>query len=81
MQSEVERAARLRDAQSQAERLFSEIVARNLIRPGLTERGLNDAIFSLAEELFGFTNYWHKRIVRRGQTRSRPILQIRQTER
>lgn len=64
--SEEERAARLLDAQRQAERLFSEIVERNLIRPGLTEKGLNDAIFSLAEELFGFTNYWHKRIVRSG---------------
>lgn len=66
VRSEDERAARLLDAQTQAERLFDEIVRRSLIRPGLTEKGLNDAIFSLAEELFGFTNYWHKRIVRAG---------------
>ena len=72
LRSEVQRSERLLNAQGRAERLFDEIVARNLIRPGLTEKGLNDAIFSLAEELFGFTNYWHKRIVRSGRNTLTP---------
>ena len=63
---EERRAARLRDAQIKAERLFCETVARGLIRSGVSERDLNDSIYALAEELFGISKYWHKRIVRTG---------------
>ena len=41
--------------------------ARGLIRPGITEKGLNADIYALAQELYGITIYWHKRIVRAGK--------------
>jgi Xaa-Pro dipeptidase len=64
---EEQRAAELVDAQSKAARLFDEIEARKLIRPGITERGLNEEIYSLAKEMYGIATYWHKRIVRAGK--------------
>jgi Xaa-Pro dipeptidase len=63
---EAARTARLSDAQSKAETLFREIETRDLIRPGVTEKDVNDAIFALAKELFGVEKHWHKRIVRAG---------------
>jgi Xaa-Pro dipeptidase len=63
---EAARTARLRDAQIKAEQLFREIETRGLLRPGVTEKDVNDAVFSLAKELFGISTYWHKRIVRAG---------------
>jgi Xaa-Pro aminopeptidase len=56
----------LRDAESKAERLFAEASARNLIRPGISEKTLNTEVYELAFELFGIRKYWHKRIVRAG---------------
>jgi Xaa-Pro dipeptidase len=64
---EQERAAELRDAQAKAERLFNEVEKRRLIRPGITESGLNAEIYALAEEMYGISTYWHKRIVRSGR--------------
>ncbi|HEY1901437.1 MAG TPA: M24 family metallopeptidase [Terracidiphilus sp.] len=61
------RAKELLEAQSNAEALFREIEARGLIRPGITETGLNADIYSLAKEMYGITTYWHKRIVRAGK--------------
>src|ERR1700691_4765240 len=61
------RAAELLEAQSKAERLFSEIDARGLIRPAITEKTLNADIYALAKEMYGITTYWHKRIVRAGK--------------
>jgi Xaa-Pro dipeptidase len=61
------RATELLQAQSRAERLFHEIDARGLIRPGITESSLNADIYALAKEMYGITTYWHKRIVRAGR--------------
>jgi Xaa-Pro dipeptidase len=61
------RAKELLEAQSKAEALFREVEARGLIRPGVTEMGLNADIYALAEEMYGITTYWHKRIVRAGR--------------
>jgi Xaa-Pro dipeptidase len=61
------RAAELLEAQHKAEQLFHEIEARGLIRPGITESTLNTDIYVLAEEMYGISTYWHKRIVRAGR--------------
>ncbi|MCX5062919.1 MULTISPECIES: M24 family metallopeptidase [unclassified Streptomyces] len=63
---ELTRAARLLDAQAKAERLFAEIEERGLVAPGEGERAVSDRIRDLANELFGTTRHWHKRIVRSG---------------
>lgn len=64
---EEDRATELREAQNKAEQLFHEVEARGLIRPGLTESSLNADIYALAQEMYGITTYWHKRIVRAGK--------------
>src|ERR1700689_2173986 len=65
--TEEQRASELLEAQRRAEALFAEVEARGLIRPGITENGLNAEIYALAQELYGITTYWHKRIVRAGR--------------
>ena len=69
---EEQRVAHLRDAQEKAAALFDQIEARGLIRAGATERSLSDEIYALAEELFGVTKHWHKRIVRAGKNTLAP---------
>ena len=64
---EEQRASELLEAQAKAETLFHEVEARGLIRPGITEKTLNTEIYALAQEMFGITTYWHKRIVRAGK--------------
>ncbi|MEU8775588.1 M24 family metallopeptidase [Streptomyces sp. NPDC048606] len=54
------------EAQAKAERLFVEVEARELIVPGSGEREISDRIRDLANEMFGTTKHWHKRIVRSG---------------
>jgi Xaa-Pro dipeptidase len=66
-ESEETRAKQLLEAQTKAEALFNEIEARGLIRPDITETGLNADIYALAKEMYGITTYWHKRIVRAGR--------------
>jgi len=66
MEWEETRAAELLEAQSKAVELFNQIEARELIRPGITEKDLNADIYALAKEMFGINTYWHKRIVRAG---------------
>src|SRR6202167_5208259 len=61
------RATELLEAQAKAERLFTEIETRGLIRPAITENVLNTDIYALAKEMYGITTYWHKRIVRAGR--------------
>jgi Xaa-Pro dipeptidase len=56
----------LRRAQEKAQALFHEIEARGLVRPGIAESQLNQEIYDLAQEMFGISTYWHKRIVRAG---------------
>src|SRR3984957_7978571 len=65
--TEEQRASELLEAQARAEALFRQVEARGLIRPGITENGLNAEIYALAQELYGITTYWHKRIVRAGK--------------
>jgi Xaa-Pro dipeptidase len=65
--TEEQRAAELLEAQTKAEALFHAVEARGLIRPGITENGLNAEIYALAQEMYGITTYWHKRIVRAGR--------------
>lgn len=64
---ESERIASLLDAQAKAVQLFDEIVERGMIRAGIGERALSDEIRDLANEMFGITRHWHKRIVRAGE--------------
>jgi Xaa-Pro aminopeptidase len=66
IQNEQVRAAKLLDAQAQAVALFDEIVERSLIAPGVREVAASDAIRDLANEMFGTTKFWHKRIIRAG---------------
>jgi hypothetical protein len=61
---EQERSIELREAQAKAEQLFREVESRGLIRPDITENGLNDEIYALAKEMYGIGTYWHKGIVR-----------------
>ncbi len=53
-------------AQEKAIALFAEAEARGLVAPGRGEREAGDLIRDLANELFGTTKHWHKRIIRSG---------------
>jgi Xaa-Pro dipeptidase len=71
-QSEETLVAGLLDAQVKAQALFSEVEARNLIRPGVTEEEINESIYTLAASMYGIRKYWHKRIVRAGRNTLAP---------
>ena len=58
--------AKLIEAEKIAEQLFNTIEERKLVKPGKSEKQLNEEIFALAKELFGIEKFWHKRIVRSG---------------
>lgn len=60
------RTARLREARAKAVELFAQVEKRDMIAPGERERAVSDRIRDLANELFGTTRHWHKRIVRCG---------------
>jgi Xaa-Pro aminopeptidase len=66
MRTEDERASRLLDAQAKAVALFDAVVARGIIAAGRGEQAASDQIRDLANEMFGTTKHWHKRIVRSG---------------
>jgi Xaa-Pro aminopeptidase len=66
MPTEEDRAERLLSAQSSAVTLFDEVLARGLIAAGKGEQAASDQIRDLANEMFGQTKHWHKRIVRSG---------------
>ena len=66
MTTEDERAARLLDAQASAIALFDEVAARGLVAPGQGEQAVSDQVRDLANEMFGKTRHWHKRIIRSG---------------
>ena len=66
------RAARLLDAQAKAALLFTEIKERGLVAPGEGERAVSDRVRDLANEMFGTTRHWHKRIVRSGPNTLKP---------
>jgi hypothetical protein len=65
--TEAHRVRELIAAQAKADALFRAVESRRLIRPGITEGQLNEAIYALAKEMYGITTYWHKRIVRAGK--------------
>jgi len=53
-------------AQQKAKELFNTVEQRGLIIAGKLESELSAEIVSLAKELFGIKNFWHKKIVRAG---------------
>jgi hypothetical protein len=53
-------------AQNHAFAMFKIIEERKLIRPGRTEKEIEQDILVLAEKEFGVEQHWHKRIVRAG---------------
>jgi Xaa-Pro aminopeptidase len=61
-----ERHAALHAAEAEANALFDEIETAVLVQPGRTEREVEKDIYALAEERFGITAHWHKRLVRCG---------------
>jgi Xaa-Pro aminopeptidase len=66
MRTEDERAGRLLDAQVKAVVLFDQVIASGIIAAGQGEQAVSDQIRDLANEMFGTTKHWHKRIVRSG---------------
>jgi hypothetical protein len=60
------RRAELERAQAKALQLFDAIERDGLVRPGVTERQVEDEIGTLAEREFGVQKHWHRRIVRAG---------------
>jgi Xaa-Pro aminopeptidase len=75
MRTEDDRAGRLLDAQANAVALFDEVVARGIITAGRGEQAVSDQIRDLANEMFGKTRHWHKRIVRSGPHTLQPYQQ------
>ncbi|MFF1905610.1 M24 family metallopeptidase [Kitasatospora sp. NPDC058218] len=63
---EARRVEGLVSAQEKAIALFAEVEARALVVPGVGEREASDRIRDLADEMFGTTRHWHKRIIRSG---------------
>jgi Xaa-Pro aminopeptidase len=68
---EQQRAASLQDAQNKALAMFEEI-ARDLIRPGISEKELSDQIHELGNKRHGVRTHWHKRVVRSGSNTLKP---------
>jgi Xaa-Pro dipeptidase len=64
--------AGLLEAQVKAHGLFSAIEAKRVIRPGATEKEINENVYALAEQMYGVTRHWHKRIVRAGRNTLEP---------
>jgi hypothetical protein len=64
--AEAIRVERLLAAQANAIALFERIEQCGIIRPGVGERQVSDEIRDLANEMFGATRHWHKRILRAG---------------
>jgi Xaa-Pro dipeptidase len=75
IEDEEVRSARLLWAQDQAVELFAAVERSGLIKPGLREVQVSDAIRDLAAEMLGVGRHWHKRIVRAGPNTLRPYRQ------
>jgi Xaa-Pro dipeptidase len=60
------RITALMQAEKQAEALFDAIEAAGLVAAGRSERVVEQDIYALAEQSFGVTRHWHKRMVRSG---------------
>ncbi|ETS81495.1 hypothetical protein PFICI_06497 [Pestalotiopsis fici W106-1] len=72
MSVEAQRAASLVDAEKKALELFKEI-EKDLIRPGIREKELNDQIHALGESRHGVRTHWHKRVIRSGPNTLAPF--------
>jgi len=60
------RRAELAAAQAKALKLFDAIERGGLVRPGVSERQVEDEIGELAAREFGVARHWHRRLVRTG---------------
>ena len=60
------RRAELESAQVKALKLFDAIERDGLVRPGVSERQIEDEIGALAAREFGVEKHWHRRLVRAG---------------
>jgi len=69
---EADRVTNLLDAQSKAQQLFDEAMARGLVQPGISDATISDSFRDLANEMFGVRRYWHKRLVRSGENTLAP---------
>src|SRR6202041_202993 len=69
---EADRAAALLQAQEKADQLFKQVEAQGIIRPNVLESRINQDIYDLAEQMFGISTHWHKRIVRAGSNTLAP---------
>jgi Xaa-Pro dipeptidase len=72
MKSDFDRLSQLLEAEHKAKLLFLEIEKRGIIKPGITEKEVNEAVFKLGFEMFGVKKHWHKRIVRAGENTLQP---------
>lgn len=63
---ETARLSALIEAEDRALALLDAIEAAGLVAPGRSERAIERDIRALAEERFGVTRHWHKRVVRAG---------------
>ncbi len=59
-------ARELLAAQDRAAAMFHEVAASGMIRAGILESELNEAIADLARERYGVKRHWHRRVVRSG---------------
>lgn len=66
------RAAKLRDAQKKAARLFDAVGRAGILQPGVSDSAASDAVRDLAAAQFGVERHWHKRIVRSGPNTLQP---------
>lgn len=63
--------AALIDAEKKAVAMFEEIPS--LIRVGMGEKELSDAIHKLGQDKYGVRTHWHKRIIRSGPNTLKPF--------
>ena len=68
----VSRLRELEIAESLALELLELSVEHGLLSPGQTELTASDGIRNLAEQQFGITHFWHKRIIRSGENTLHP---------
>ncbi|MGB3591295.1 MAG: M24 family metallopeptidase [Nonlabens sp.] len=72
MEEQIKSRNQLIRAEKIASDLFNLVLERDYIRPGLSEKELNQKIYHLAHMEFGIQKYWHKRIVRAGSNTLQP---------
>lgn len=61
-----DRRAGLEAAEAKGMALFDAVERDGFVRPGRSEKDVDQDIFDLAREKFGVQRHWHKRIVRAG---------------